>query len=149
VNDTLANNASYAYYGDSSGTDANWWPRIDNAIVYFNNGGGGNAQYYSAQGWDPEDFVSTSYLVQYSCWQNLGSGDPSSTDDDPEFVDAANGNWHLSCDSSACIDQGDNTPRIDLPRTDIDGQDRTQPAETGESSIVDMGADELVTDSCD
>jgi hypothetical protein len=86
-----------------------------------------------------------------SCWQNLGSGDPTSTDDDPEFVDVNGQDYHLSCDSTACIDTADNAPStgVDPAPYDMDGEDRVQPAITSGSEIIDMGADELTTDSCE
>jgi parallel beta-helix repeat protein/predicted outer membrane repeat protein len=57
----------------------------------------------------------------------------------PLFVDAENGDLHLS-DGSPCIDAGTNDAPY-LPETDKDGQDRIM------NDIVDMGAYEFVSDS--
>jgi parallel beta-helix repeat protein len=59
--------------------------------------------------------------------------DPSNLDNqDPLFVDATNGDYHL-IESSPCIDVGDNSAPA-LPETDKDGQPRIM------AGIVDMGA---------
>jgi PKD repeat protein len=59
--------------------------------------------------------------------------DPSNLDNqDPLFVDAANGDYHL-IESSPCIDAGDNSAPA-LPTTDKDGYPRIM------NGIVDMGA---------
>ncbi|MBL7066980.1 MAG: VCBS repeat-containing protein [Candidatus Marinimicrobia bacterium] len=67
---------------------------------------------------------------------NWGSGN---IDVDPEFVDLANGDYHLT-DASPCIGAGTNTIQIDgiwyyAPDTDFDGNPRPNPA----GSNPDMG----------
>jgi len=61
--------------------------------------------------------------------------DPSNLDnEDPLFVDPANGDYHLG-DGSPCTNAGDNSAP-ELPETDMDGDPRIM------DSTVDIGADE-------
>jgi hypothetical protein len=60
--------------------------------------------------------------------------------DDPAFVDAVNGDFHLST-GSQCIDVGDNGAP-NLPPYDFEGDDRILDGDGIGLVIVDMGADE-------
>ncbi|HET9791970.1 MAG TPA: right-handed parallel beta-helix repeat-containing protein [Candidatus Angelobacter sp.] len=60
---------------------------------------------------------------------------------DPQFADAANGNYHLQA-GSAAIDAGDNTDP-DLPQQDYDGNPRIVDGNNDCVSTVDLGAYEL------
>jgi len=110
-------------------------PTVTNCILW----GGGYEMIFN--------FPNGSPVVNYC---NLEGGYPfggtGNINEDPMFVDEANGDLHLQS-SSPCIDAGDNDAQA-LPTTDIDGDDRkiddpTVP-DTGNGTppIVDMGADE-------
>jgi len=90
-------------------------------------------------GWGGEITVDLNYsIVQGLTGYHGGSGNSA---DDPLFVDAANGDLHLSA-SSPAIDAGNNNADTDhiepgiqpLPETDLGGQARIH------NSVVDMGA---------
>ena len=122
---TIADNAGYGI-NSLWAVDAN----VTNCIIWNNTSG----QFYSDNG---------TYNVTFSCIE----GDPVYTgtgniNDDPCFVDDANDNYHLSCDSP-CIDTGDPNFTPDANETDIDGEPRL----TGDR--VDMGADEFYWSEAD
>jgi outer membrane protein assembly factor BamB len=82
--------------------------------------------------------------ILFSCIQDedpddadipFGGQDKGNIDDDPMFVDSANGNYHLQ-KNSPCIDSGSPIYVPDPNSTDIDGQPRII------GNAVDMGADE-------
>lgn len=86
------------------------------------------------------------YTPQYSCVQQ-GTGGNGSIDDDPFFVDPDHGDYHLTL-FSPCVDLGNNSA-VPAAATDLDDQQRIFAFDPGEPSIVDMGADEVVTNPLD
>ena len=88
---------------------------------------------------------SCSVVLKYCCVDNtgygFGSGVPTTTIDDsnhcifvdPQFVDAANGDYHLQ-DTSPCMDAGNNSYVPSGVTTDLDGNPRIV------NSTVDIGA---------
>ena len=58
---------------------------------------------------------------------------------DPQFVDAANGDYHLK-DTSPCIDAGDNTLVPSGVATDLDGNQRIVDGNKDGTAVVDIGA---------
>ena len=59
--------------------------------------------------------------------------------DDPQFVDAANGDYHLK-DTSPCIDAGDNTLLPSGVTTDLEGNQRIVDGDNDGTPVVDIGA---------
>jgi len=84
---------------------------------------------------------TSSYDIAYSNIQG-GAAGPGNIEQDPIFVDPANGDYHLQA-GSPCIDVGDNSA-LDLPPTDIDGDNRIINGDDVSGAVVDMGADEVV-----
>ena len=85
----------------------------------------------------PNEIESDSFgetTVTFSDIQGGYSGS-GNIDFDPQFVDAANGDYHLQ-PGSPCIDSGTNDAPRGLPATDIDGDPRVL------CDVVDMGVDE-------
>ncbi len=106
---------------------------------------------------------SSSPVVTYCCIEGGYEGDCNIGDlpeHDPQFVDAANGDLHLSLDSP-CIDAGSNGAVPAGVTTDLDGNPRFVddicapdcpqcPGSCGDPPIVDMGAYERQADGdCD
>jgi parallel beta-helix repeat protein len=118
INNTIVDNYSYGIILASGSS-----PTITNCII-----------------WDCNDDLYDCNAT-YSCIEdsNSGTGNISS---DPNFVDDANDDYHLDCDSP-CFDAGDPNGSYD-DETDIDNASRRTNinGEIEASSIVDMGADE-------
>jgi hypothetical protein len=96
--------------------------------------------------WDCNDDLSNctaSYSCISDCNDAAGTGNICGDANDPSFIDADNGDYHLDA-NSPCIDAGD--PNGDYGNeTDIDGEPRAM----GDcNQIVDMGADEVYYPSC-
>jgi hypothetical protein len=79
-------------------------------------------------------------VVTYSDIQ--GAPGAGNIDEDPLFVDPANGDLHLGPDSP-CIDAGDNGA-LNLPPFDFEGQPRIVDGDGDGTATVDMGVDEWV-----
>jgi len=60
------------------------------------------------------------------------------TDDDPEFVDAAGGDYHLKS-TSPCIDAGNNEYISGVDK-DLDGNERVVDGDNDATATVDIGA---------
>jgi hypothetical protein len=141
INDTIANNTYEGLLFDgtftASGAPA---PLIANCIVWNNNATGSYVQHGGTAGYAPcsdSDMINTDWMNL----SGLGSCDGSNIDEDPEFADAPDRDYHLTASSTDLIDTGTNSPGPTLSLYDIDLQDRT--VDGGSSSpIVDMGADE-------
>ncbi len=82
---------------------------------------------------------TSSPTVTYSDIQGGYSGD-GNINADPLFVDADNGDFHLTADSP-CIDAGTNTAP-DLPTLDFEGDARVIDGDGDGTATVDMGVDE-------
>ncbi|RKY15497.1 MAG: hypothetical protein DRP63_06830, partial [Planctomycetota bacterium] len=94
---------------------------------------------------------SSSCTLNYCCVDNTGygfaSGVPTTAIDDsnncifaePQFVDAANGDYHLK-DTSPCIDAGDNSLVPSGVNKDLDGNDRVVDGDNNGTATVDIGA---------
>ena len=106
---------------------------FDNCILWGNTAGSAGNEVYIKD--------STSFcILNYCCVDNTGYGgqignitESNCIYSDPQFVDAANGNYHLK-DTSPCIDAGDNTLVPSGVTTDLDGNPRIA------NGTVDIGA---------
>jgi outer membrane protein assembly factor BamB len=120
--------------------------------AYFESGGSlsGNNSIF----WGNSDSSGTGLTAQispsqvatalFSCIQDddpndadipFGGEDNGNIDDDPIFVDSANGDYHLQ-KNSPCIEAGNPLSAFEPGATDIDGQPRVI------GRVIDMGADE-------
>ncbi len=89
-------------------------------------------------GW-PNNYHQGDSDFMYSCSDPKPAGE-GNIGDDPEFVDVANGAYHLGL-GSKCIDAGNNNLDYVLSDTDLAGGPRVR------NGIVDMGAYERNTDT--
>ncbi len=99
-------------------------------VEFYNNDLGSDANFTSGQSEDlyitrPEYYVAAGNLK-----------------DDPQFVDALSGDFHLS-DSSPLIDEGNDTAPA-LPATDFEGDARPIDGNGDGIPVPDIGADEYV-----
>ena len=125
----------------NGGGMSNWGgaPTVANCILWGNEGG------------EIHDDASSS-VVTY-CDVQGGYEGLGNIDTDPLFVDAENGDLHLS-PGSPCIDAGDNTAVPEDVLTDLDGNGRfvddpdTEDTGYGQPPIVDMGAYEFQGPDC-
>jgi uncharacterized repeat protein (TIGR01451 family) len=98
---------------------------ITNSILYGNGG---------------LDIQGSNITIGYS---DVGQGvlpGPGNISEDPRFVDAANGDYHLLGDSPA-IDAGTN---VGAPLADLEGDLRPMDGDKDGTAIVDMGIDEFL-----
>ena len=110
-----------AYFGGGT-----WDSVVLNCIVYSNSATQGPGDYYI-----PE-------LIEFTCTTpDPGNGWPGNITNAPQFVDAANSNFHL-LSTSPCIDAGTNDAWM-TGATDLDGHQRIINAR------VDMGAYESIS----
>ncbi|OGV66114.1 MAG: hypothetical protein A2283_15220 [Lentisphaerae bacterium RIFOXYA12_FULL_48_11] len=94
---------------------------IQNSIIYFNNPGGTNN--YSNS--------STDEAIYKNCCTFPTALGTNSITNDPSFVSASSGNFHLSS-NSMCINAGRNDSTLSVK--DLDGSNRIQ------ASVIDIGA---------
>ena len=89
-----------------------------------------------------EVLTGSAPTLNYCCVDDTGlPGDVTQNNciyDDPQFVDAANGDYHLK-DTSPCIDKGDNT-YISGVNEDLDGNERVVDGDNDGTATVDIGA---------
>jgi len=118
TNNTIVNNSNYGINTGPGGAT----PTISNCILW---------------GHDNND-LSSGFSATYSCIEDCndanGVGNICGDANDPLFIDANNGDYHLDS-NSPCIDVGDPNGDYDFQK-DIDGHPRVMVTE------VDMGGDE-------
>jgi len=134
INCTIHNNPSNVFFFDPGNYD----PQIINCTIVNNNGVGQNSKTYVPKYINSLLYgnnvvgdlgnVDITYSLVEGGWPGEGNIDAN-----PLFVDATNGDYHLS-DYSPCIGAGLDTNIVDT--TDINGNPRPNPA----NSNPDMGA---------
>jgi parallel beta-helix repeat protein len=140
INCTIANNIAsgqgggfFSYYSK---------PTLNNTIVWGNNAGLAGKQIYT---FTVNDIVALNYSDYANSANDIaGSGTVMPTNcltSDPQFVDAANKNYHLQS-ASPCIDRGNNFYVPAGVTTDLDGNPRIVDGNTPPdgTAIVDIGA---------
>jgi len=117
---------------------------LNNSILWGNSASSGGDEIYIYDS-------GSSCTLNYCCVDDTGygfaSGVPSTTIDDsnncfsadPQFVDAAGGDYHLK-DTSPCIDAGDNTLVPGGVDKDLDGNQRIVDGDNDGTATVDIGA---------
>jgi|GEM_PF-6464837 len=135
VNDTISGNSDWGFQlVDGAGGPT----CVINCIVWGNGGCGNCSQIdEGTSDWNPE-------CVEYNDFDNF-TGGTGNIDEDPDFVNATSGNYHLAS-TSPCIDAGinDHASGLGLSEFDIDNQDRVEDGDGDEIETVDIGADEYV-----
>jgi hypothetical protein len=121
----ILNNTIVGNYAGIYGNGLYCCGTITNCIIWGNTG----AQAYQ---------LYECSTPRFSCVQGAVGGEKGNIADDPQFVDAQNGDFRLMPDSP-CIDAGFNDP--DLPETDIVGMHRI--IFGGKGLTADMGAYEF------
>ena len=114
-------------------------PTLNNCILWDNSAPLGGDEILAAAG--------CTVTLNYCCVDNTGYGGGGTIDennciyDDPQFVDPANGNYHLK-DTSPCIDEGDNSLVPSGVTTDLDGEPRIVDGDDPPdgTATVDIGA---------
>ncbi|KKL91120.1 hypothetical protein LCGC14_1897870, partial [marine sediment metagenome] len=135
TNCTIADNT--AAYGGGLGNGSSD-PTITNTIFWGNSAVSSGDEVYKSSGSPVYSYCDIKDSGGSSSWDtSLGTDGGGNIDVDPDFVDAANDDYHLDR-SSPCIDAGD--PSGDYSgQTDIDGDPRVI------AGTIDMGADEVLT----
>jgi hypothetical protein len=113
--------------GDQNGTGS--------PVNLFNNDFSGNAVFDEASDSNPGNGILESEDLWISDVNDNNYSHGSNIQQDPLFVDEANGDFHLQ-EGSPCIDAGENNAP-DIPTTDFEGDPRII------NGTVDMGADEI------
>jgi len=146
-NDTITGNSYAGLYATSSFFDG--WLDIDiiNTLIWGNIATGFNSDIYLEQGCtDCRVIINASYSdigtvvngpTVPGTYNDLGNN----INTNPFFVDAANGNYHLSA-NSPLIDSGTNNG---APVTDFEGDVRPFDGDGDGQSYADIGADECIT----
>jgi len=135
TNSTVTGNSA----GDSGG---GVWLIFNNILDTYNNIIWGNTAPTGGdiylEGFGTANGYNNDYSDISGSWDNSGGN----TDENPLFVDGANGNYHLRS-ISPCIDAGTNAAP-GLPGTDFEGDPRIVDGDDDGTETVDIGADEYV-----
>ena len=119
-------------------------PTLSNCILWGNTASSdGNEIYIS----DTGSFCALNYCCVDKTGYGFESGVPTTTIDDsnncifvdPQFVDPANGDYHLK-DTSPCIDAGNNRLVPSSVDTELDGEQRIVDGDNDGTATVDIGA---------
>jgi len=114
--------------------------KLNNCILWGDSASSGSEIYARDSG--------SSCRLNYCCVDNSagaygGNGTINESSNcihsDPQFVDAAGGDYHLK-DTSPCIDAGDNSLVPSGVDKDLDGNQRIVDGNNDGTSIVDIGA---------
>jgi len=133
-----------------SGNSVNWYGgaiecynsnslTLNNCILWNNSAGSRGNEIYVYD-------LASSCTLNYCCVDNAGYGGQTGNitennciHQEPLFVDAANGDYHLK-DTSPCIDTGDNSLVPSSVTTDLDGRKRIVDGDSNGTATVDIGA---------
>ena len=141
TNCTFSNNSA----GQNGGAIGCYYygsPTLNNCILWGNSAGSEGDEIHIRD-------LTSSCTLNYCCVDNTGyGGETGKIDDsnncifsDPQFVDAAGGDYHLR-DTSPCIDAGDNSYVPAGVTTDLDGKPRIVDGDDPPDGVatVDIGA---------
>jgi len=136
-NCTLSGNSAANYGGAVLSNDTSY-TTLNNCILWGNSASSGNEVYIFD--------AASSCTLNYCCVDNTGYGGQTGNitentciHDDPQFVDAANGDYHLR-NTSPCIDKGNNSYVPAGVTTDLDGNQRVVDGDNDGTATVDIGA---------
>ena len=114
-------------------------PTLNNSILWSNSASFSGDEVYIYD-------IDSSCTLNHCCVDNTGYGGQTGniTENDcihqnPQFVDAANDDYHLKS-NSPCIDGGDNTSVPAGVTTDLDGNQRIVDGNNDGTATVDIGA---------
>jgi len=132
-------NGGAIYCGSSSGPGSGSSPTLDNCVFWGNSAGNGANEICICDS-------GSSCTLNYCCVDNTGYGGQTGNitennciHQEPQFVDPANGDYHLK-DTSPCIDAGDNSSVPSSVTTDLDGNQRIADGDNDGTATVDIGA---------
>ena len=137
-NSAMLGGAIHCTSGSGPGSGSS--PTLDNCILWGDSAAAGANEIYADSG--------CSVALNYCCVDNSadaygGGGTVDDTNncihDDPQFVDAAGGDYHLK-DTSPCIDAGDNALLPSGVDKDLDGNQRITDGDNDGTATVDIGA---------
>ena len=132
TNCTFSGNSAKNFFGGAIECYNSSSAALNNSILWGNSAGGGGDEVYPADS-------GSSCTLNHCCVDSAGYGGSGTIDesncvhDDPRFVDAAGGDYHLQ-DTSPCIDAGDNSLVPSGVDKDLDGNPRIV------NGTVDIGA---------
>jgi len=130
INNTITRN--WTQYGPTILLWSQSNPLIVNTILWGNEDGNDLIGAHSA-------FPVIRHSIVEGGWDGEGE---NNLDEDPRFVDAAGGDYHLRI-QSPCVDAGDDNVES-LPLTDFEGDPRIANGDGNPLAMVDIGADELL-----
>jgi len=144
TNCTFSGNSAANFFGGAIACYFSSSATLNNSILWGNSAGSGGNEIYIA---DSGSSCVLNYCCVDSTGYGFGTGVPTTTiddsnhcvHDDPLFVNAANGDYHLQ-DTSPCIDAGDNTLVPSGVDTDLDGNPRIVDGNNDGTQVVDIGA---------
>ena len=117
---------------------------LNNCILWGDSATNSGDEIYIS---DPSSSCTLNYCCVDNAGYGFGSGVPTTRIDDsnncifadPQFVDPANGDYHLK-DTSPCIDAGDNSLVPSGVDKDLDGNERIVDGNNDGTPTVDIGA---------
>jgi len=137
TNCTLSDNSATNFFGGAIECYSNSSATLNNCILWGDSASAGGGEVYADSG--------CTVTLNYCCVDNTGYGGSGTIDDsnncihdDPQFVDAANGDYHLKS-TSPCIDEGNNSLVPSGVDKDLDGNQRVVDGGSG-TAVVDIGA---------